>query len=109
MIKLYTASLLQINQLVELCNRLARIHDGMPNCSRITENLKIISTLKGLVTKEVNCLVLDTMRHVLFILDVLEAICLVPAFWEDVERNVSSDRVSALVSHLTVVMMALLT
>lgn len=61
----------------------------MPCDTRITEDLVVIASLLRLVTKEMDGFVLDTCQ-LLLLLDVLEAICLVPAGGENVERDLST-------------------
>lgn len=58
----------------------------------IRENLVVISSRETLVAEEVNSLVLDA-GNVFLGLDVLQAVGLVPASREDIEGDLSSDRV----------------
>lgn len=54
-------------------------------------NLVVIATLEGLIAEEMNCSVLDSTRQVLLVVDMLEAVTLVPSGWEDVERDLSTN------------------
>lgn len=59
----------------------------------VGENLIVVSTRERLVTEEMDGLVLDT-RDVLLVLDVLQAVGLVPTSGEDIKRNLAADGVA---------------
>lgn len=66
----------------------------MADGSWILKYLVIIATFERLVAEEMDVSVVYTTRRVLLILDVLQAVCLVPASWEHVERDLAADRVA---------------
>lgn len=49
----------------------------------------VVATLEGFVAEEVNLVVFDSTELSLGF-NVAEAVCLVPACWEDVERNLTT-------------------
>ena len=63
----------------------------MANGARIAVNFPVVAALIGLVTKEVNCGVLDTAGLLGFSLEMAKAVRLVPAVREDVERNLTAN------------------
>jgi hypothetical protein len=56
-------------------------------------DLPIVSALICLVPEEVDGCVFDAIRPFSFSLDVIEAVCLVPALGEDVEADLSANRI----------------
>lgn len=59
--------------------------------------LIIITTLEALVAEEVNGFVVNTgqmLGRVCFGLDMLQAVCLIPAVREDIEGDLATDRVA---------------
>jgi len=54
----------------------------------------VVTTREALVAEEVNGGIVDASWQVLLVLDVVEAVRLVPALGEDVEGDLASDRVS---------------
>ena len=54
----------------------------------------VVAAFERLVAEEVDRLVLDAARNILFVLDVLQAISLVPAIWEDVKGDLAADGIS---------------
>ena len=67
----------------------------MSNGARVFVDLIIISSDESLVAEEVDGLVFDT-RDALFSLDVLQAVGLIPTSGEDIERDLTTDRVAVL-------------
>lgn len=62
----------------------------MSNRPRVYVNFIIIPPLEALITEEVDRGVLDT-ADVFLCLNVLEAVCFVPASGEHVERDLAAD------------------
>ena len=58
----------------------------MTNGSLVAENLKIISTLKRFITKEVNFIKVRFRQK-------LETIRLVPSIWKDIKRDLTTNAV----------------
>ena len=67
----------------------------MTDRSWILVDLVVVATHFCLVSEEVDGRVLHSTRLLGIVLKVLQAVCLIPACWEDVERELSSNRVSA--------------
>jgi hypothetical protein len=63
------------------------------NGSGIVVDLPVVAALEGLVAKEVNVLEIDP-RDVLLLLDVLQAIGLIPASGENIEGDLAANRVT---------------
>lgn len=63
----------------------------MTNCAGILVDLVVVTTLRSLVTKEVNGFVGDAVGLLGILFEVLEAVSLVPAGGEDVERNLTTN------------------
>lgn len=76
---------LQIKQLLENANRILGRLDSMANGARIAVDFPVVAALKGLVAEEVDVLVCDSAFFVGLVLEMLEAVGLVPASGEDVE------------------------
>ena len=76
-------SCLKVKQLLELSSSVLGGLDAVANGARVLVDLVIVTTLVCLVAEEVDCGVLGTV--LLLGLDVLQAVCLVPASGEDVE------------------------
>ena len=66
----------------------------MANRSGILIDLVVIAALERLVAEEVDVLIIHSTGHVLVILDVLQAVRLVPARWEDVEGDLATERIA---------------
>lgn len=75
----------KIEQLLDLGVCVVWVLDSMANCSRVLVDLVVVSTLECLVAKEVDSGVFDSARLLCFGLDVLQAVSLIPARWEDIE------------------------
>lgn len=58
-------------------------------------DLIIVAALVCLVAEEMDGSVLDTAGQVLLVFNMLQAVGLVPATWEDVKGNLTADRVAA--------------
>lgn len=71
----------------------------MTNSARVFIDLIIVSSDESLVAEEVDGLVFNT-RDVLFSLDVLQAVGLVPTSGEDIERDLTTNRVAVLADRL---------
>ena len=67
----------------------------MSNCPGVGVDLIIVAASKCLVAEEVDGLVLHA-RDILFSLDVLQTVCLVPTGRKDVKGNLATDRISVL-------------
>lgn len=67
----------------------------MTDCSWVLVDLVVITTLVGLVTKEVDSIILDTIWLLGLVLEMLQTVSLVPSSWEHVERDLTSNGVSA--------------
>lgn len=70
----------------------------MSDGSWVTVNFIIVASREGLVTEEVDRLVVDT-SNLLFRLHVLQAVSLVPAGREDIKRDLTADGVAVWKSH----------
>lgn len=63
----------------------------MADCARVDVDLVVVAALKGLVAEEVDLGVLDAAGPLGVVLEVLEAVRLVPAGGEDVEGDLAAD------------------
>lgn len=86
-------TMLHVEDLSHYPHCILRFGDSMPSRPRIVVDFIVIPTLEGLVSEEVNGLVFHA-RDVLFLLNLLEAVCLVPAVREDVEGDLAANRVA---------------
>ncbi len=84
----------QIEHLLEDLHSVIRIIDRMPNRSRVLIDLIVVATLESLVAKEVDLIVLDTIRKQRIRLDMLQAVRLVPACRKYIKGYLTSDRVT---------------
>lgn len=80
---LQNRSILQ-EQLLADSHRVIRALDSMSDSSRIIEDLPVISAFESLIAEEVNLLEV-------LVLDVLQAVCLVPSSWEDIKRDLTTN------------------
>lgn len=62
----------------------------MPNCPRIGIDLVIITSGERLVPEEMNSLVFNA-RDIFFGFNMAQAVGLVPAGWENVERDLATN------------------
>ena len=62
--------------------------------ARIAVDLPVVPAFVRLVTEEMNVSILDSAWEILLILQVLEAIGLIPALGEDIEGDLAADGVS---------------
>lgn len=67
--------------------------DGVANRSWICVDLVIVTTLVCLVPKEVDCRVLYPTGLLCLVLEMLQTISLVPSSREDIEGDLSTNRV----------------
>ena len=86
---------LQVESLLDLRIAVIRTLNTVPDRSGIFIDLVVVAALHRLVTEEVDRLIIDAARKVLVVLDVLQAVSLVPPGWEDVEGYLPTDRVAA--------------
>ncbi len=84
---------LKLKKLLQHLHRLFRVLHRMSRRARILENLIIVTAFVCLVAEEVNGRVIDA-REVFLVGQMLQAICLVPAFGKHVEGDLSADGVS---------------
>lgn len=63
----------------------------MPDCPGIFVDLVVVSSFERLVAEEVDRLVIHASRKILVILNVLQAVSLIPPGREDVERDLTTD------------------
>ena len=82
---------LQIESLLDLRIAIVRIFDTMSDRSGIFVNLIVVSSLERLVAEEVNGLVIDTPGKILVVLDVLQAVPLIPPRGENVEGDLATN------------------
>jgi CheY-like chemotaxis protein len=84
----------QIEHLLQDLERVVWVVDSMANGAWILVDLVVVAALERLVAKEVDLVELDTVWQLCVGLDVLQAICLVPTCWEDVEGDLTADGVA---------------
>lgn len=84
----------QVKRFLDLCIAFVRILHTVTYGPRVLIDLVVIAALHCLVTEEVDGLVVHPSRHILVILNVLQAVCLVPACREDVEGDLTADGVA---------------
>lgn len=65
--------------------------DSVANGPGVVENLPVVAALKGLVAEKVDVLVGDAVGLLGLVLEVLQAVGLVPAVGEDVEGDLAAD------------------
>lgn len=85
----------QVKQLPDLRFRICNVLDRMPDRPWVREDLMIIPTHLRLITKKVNGSIFHPTRQLRFVFQMLQTIPLVPACGEDIERDLSTNRVSA--------------
>lgn len=90
--KHFSQSLLQVKELLQLCHRILGARHRVSNCPRIAVDLIVVSSLVSLVTKEVNCGVFNTARLLGLVLEMLQAVGLVPPGREHIEGYLAADR-----------------
>lgn len=83
--------LLQIEELLELLHRHLGARHRVPDRPRVLVNLIVVPALECLVAEEVNRRVSYTSRLLGLVLEVLQAVGLVPAGGEDVEGDLAAD------------------
>jgi hypothetical protein len=82
---------LEIEKLLEDAHGVLRSSDGVASSSGVSVDLVVVTALESLVTEEVDGLVSDAIGLLGLVLEVLEAVCLVPASGEDVERDLAAN------------------
>jgi hypothetical protein len=85
-------SALDIEHLTQLSDGLIMCCDGVSDGSGVLVDFVIVAALEALVAEEVDGGVVNTSGLVFLCGEVLEAVCLVPALWEDVKGDLSADR-----------------
>lgn len=86
-----------VEKLLQLRHGVVGTLDRVSDGARVVVDLPIVAALESLVAKEVDVLVLDAgeaLCGVGFGLDLGQAVSLVPAVREDVERDLSADRIA---------------
>ena len=63
----------------------------MANCSRIAVDFIVVAALICLVAKEVDCSVVNPTRELGLVLEMLQAVCLIPTSTEDIEGYLTTD------------------
>ena len=86
---------LQVKELLEDAHRVIGRLDGVSNGARVAVDFPVVAAFKGLVAKEVDLGVGNAARLLGLLLEVLEAVGLVPAPGEDVEGDLAADGVPA--------------
>jgi hypothetical protein len=82
---------LDVEQLFELGSCVLWAYDRMANRSRIAVYLRVVATLGFPVSKKVNCSVINSLKDFGFVLEILQAICLIPTRGKDVEGYLPSN------------------
>lgn len=82
---------LQPEDLPQLRHRVLGPGDGVPHRPLVGEDLVVVTALERLVAEEVDGGVLDAAGPLGLVLEVLEAVGLVPARGEDVEGDLAAD------------------
>lgn len=90
--KHFSHSLLQVKELLQLCHRILGARHRVSNRPRIAVDLVVVSSLVCLVTEEVNRGVLNTARLLRLVLEMLQAVGLVPSGWEHIEGYLAANR-----------------
>ncbi len=78
-------------QLLQLPHGVLGPGDGVADRPGVAEDLVVVAALGGLVAEEVDGRVLDAARPLGLVLQVLQAVRLVPAVGEDVEGDLAAD------------------
>ena len=91
----FLTSKLNVEKFLELCGCVIWGCDRMANCSRIAVDLIVVATLICPVAKEVDCSVINPTGELGFVLEMLQAICLIPTSREDIEGYLTTNWVSA--------------
>lgn len=82
---------LEIKELLEDADGVLRASDGVSDSAGVGVDLVVVAALKSLVAEEVDGLVGDAIGLLGLVLEVLEAVGLVPASGEDVEGDLASN------------------
>lgn len=81
----------KIKKLPQLSRRILRTGNRVADSPGVLVNLVVVAALEGLVAKEVDGGVLDAVGLLGLVLEVLQAVGLVPAGGEDVEGDLAAD------------------
>lgn len=73
----------------------------MSNGSWILEDLVVVTALVCLVTEEVDSRIVDATWQILLILNVLEAVCLIPTLRKYIEGDLTTNGVAVIVSSVS--------
>jgi hypothetical protein len=87
----------QVEKLLENPDRVLRTLDSMTGRSGILIYLIIIAILEALIAEEVDGIVVNTgqmLSRVSFGLDMLQAVCFIPTARENIEGDLTADRVA---------------
>ena len=87
----YKHSLLQLEELPELLHRLLGPRHRVSYRPGVLVDLVVVAALERLVAEEMDRGVGNPSRLLGLVLEVLQAVCLVPAGGEDVERDLAAD------------------
>lgn len=83
--------LLQLEDIPQLPHRVLGPGDGVAHGPLVVVDLPVVAALHGLVAEEVDRGVLDAAGPLGLVLEVLQAVRLVPARGEDVEGDLAAD------------------
>lgn len=86
---------LQLEQFLDNLHGLCWAFDSMANGAGVGVDLVIVSARACLVAEKVNVLVCDTSGLLSIILEMTQAVGLVPTSREDIERDLATDREAA--------------
>lgn len=80
-----------MEELLNLTQGVLRTVDRVANGAVISVDFVVVTTGVGLITEEVDVLVGDATRLLSLGLDMLKAVCLVPASGEDIEGDLATN------------------
>lgn len=84
-------NVLDVKQLLQDAHGILGALNSVANGPGVVENLPVVAALKCLVAEEVDVLVGDAVGLLGLVLEVLQAVGLVPAVGEDVEGDLAAD------------------
>lgn len=82
---------LEVEKFFQNLHGFLRALDGVANGSLVAEDLVVVAALEGLVTKEMDVLVGDSVGLLGLVFEVAQAVSLVPASGEDIEGDLAAD------------------
>lgn len=82
---------LEIKELLEDADGVLRAGDGVSDGAGVGVNLVVVAALEGLVAEEVDGVVGDAIGLLGLVLEVLEAVGLIPASGEDIKGDLASN------------------